>query len=180
MSELRKDEGRLDSAAEKKQKRWSDLIGWLKLLTMLFLAQSTIVAVSLLRANFADVTSFTLSSLLNPIFWLKNPILLLILGLCGSWFMLTILASGISSSITQTRLTASLYTITSTLLSSIFTLIQFTAFHFIRKEAMTQRMWFWVSMAAVCVIIACASYYMAFIHAIGSAKGWSFITSTTL
>jgi len=54
---------------------------WLRILLLLLISNILILAVSVLRANFVDTVGFSLTSLLDPRFWLRNPALLLILAL---------------------------------------------------------------------------------------------------
>jgi hypothetical protein len=133
---------------------------WFRILLLLLVSNVIILAVSVLRANFVDTVGFSLTSLLDPRFWLRNPALLLILTLCGLWFFSTMLASQSASIATQTKLTASIYAAVSLGLASVFTLINLAVYQALRKETITQTMWIWASVATLCIIISCIAWYM--------------------
>ena len=128
---------------------------WFRILLLLLASNVIILVVSVLRANFVDRVGFSLTSLLDSRFWLKNPALLLILVLCGVWFMLTMLASQSASIESQTKLTASIYAAVSLGLASVFTLINLAVYQALRREVVTQTMWVWAGLATVCIGISC-------------------------
>jgi hypothetical protein len=143
---------------------------WFRILLLLLVSNVIILVVSVLRANFVDTVGFSLTSLLDPRFWLRNPALLLILVLCGLWFFSTMLASQSASIATQTKLTASIYTAVSLGLASVFTLINLAVYQALRKETITQTMWIWAGVATACIIISCIAWYMFLVEGQGVVK----------
>jgi len=118
--------------------------------------------INFLKAEFADAVSLTLENLLNPTFWLKNPVLFVILALAGLWFIVVMLATKVSSVITGTRYTASLYTLTVTTIYVMFMLIQLSAFQIFRSEKITPDMWIYVTVGVVCILIGlCVLYHVS-------------------
>jgi len=137
---------------------------WRKIFLLLLISNIIIILVSVLRANFADNIKFSFKSFFDPTFWLKNPPLLLILGLCGLWFFFTMLASQSASVASQARLTASIYIAVSMALNSVFTLINLMVYQVFRKEVVTSMMWLWVSVATLCIVISSVAWYMFIIE----------------
>ena len=133
---------------------------WFRILLLLLASNVLILAISVIRANFVDTVGFSLTSLLDPRFWLRTPALLLILTLCGFWFFSTMLASQSASIASQTKLTASIYTAVSLALASVFTVINLAVYQALRKELITQTMWIWAGVATACIIISCIAWYM--------------------
>ena len=143
---------------------------WFRILLLLLASNVIILVVSVLRANFVDTVGFSLTSLLDPRFWLRNPALLSILALCGLWFFSTMLASQSASIASQTKLTASIYTAVSLGLASVFTLINLAVYQALRKEMITQQMWIWAGVATACIIISCIAWYMFLVEGQGAVK----------
>ena len=134
----------------------------LKLIALLVVAQLLILMINFLKAEFADAVSLTLENLLNPTFWLKNPVLFVILALAGLWFIVVMLATKVSSVITGTRYTASLYTLTVTTIYVMFMLIQLSAFQIFRSEKITPDMWIYVTVGVVYILIGlCVLYHVS-------------------
>jgi hypothetical protein len=143
---------------------------WFRILLLLLVSNVIILAVSVLRANFVDTVGFSLTSLLDPRFWLRNPALLLILALCGFWFFSTMLASQSASVASQTKLTASIYAAVSLGLASVFALINLAVYQTLRKETITQTMWMWAGVATACIIISCIAWYLFLVEGQGVVK----------
>jgi len=127
---------------------------------LLLVSNIIILIVSVLRANFVDSMNLSVGNLLDPMFWLKNPPLFLILCLYVVWFFTTMMASRSASVVSETKLTASIYTILSLGIASAFTLIHLVAYQALRKETITPAMWTWASVAALSIIISCVALYM--------------------
>ncbi|UCE15455.1 MAG: hypothetical protein JSV12_06145 [Candidatus Bathyarchaeota archaeon] len=141
---------------------------WSRVLLLLLASNVIILVVNLLRANFVDTVGFSLTNLLDPRFWIRNPALLLILVFCAIWFFSTILASQSASVASQTKLTASIYQAFTLGLASVFTLVNLAVYQALRKEVITRQMWIWAGVATACIVISCIAWYMFLVEGQGA------------
>jgi len=134
----------------------------LKLVAFLIIAQLLILAINFLKAEFADAVPLTLQNLLNPAFWLRNPVLFAIVALAGMWFIIVMLATKVSSDITETRYTASLYTLTAIIVYVAFAIIQLLVFQIFRSERITPDIWVCITIGVICILIGlCILYFVS-------------------
>lgn len=133
---------------------------WNRIILLLLASNVIILVVGVLRANFVDTVNFSLRTLLDPWFWLRNPALLLILALYGLCFFSSMLASRSASVISQTRLTASVFMAVSLQIGSVFTLVKLWVYQNFRGETITPTMWIWASVATLCISVSCVALYL--------------------